>query len=224
MWTSSMQDCSVLRVNAAGTSLTRFDYSPWANGYACYTSGLAVDSNNHLWITSRTDPGFVIRVDANFDHAPVIAVVWDCGAAPAGVSIDNAGKPWATAISSCEAIRINPTTNLVDRDSNGNQVRVNLGPGAYPYNYGDMTGALRGAVPLPTLTQLCSQWLCRVSFRHCRDWLHHAAQGQLASDLQRLVGERELGCNRVDGDGACRHRPDGADACGKQSRAAVRRV
>ena len=75
VWTSSMQDCSVLRVNSAGTSVTRFDYGPYANGNACYTSGLAVDSNNHLWITSRTDPGFVIRVDAALDNAPVLAVV-----------------------------------------------------------------------------------------------------------------------------------------------------
>jgi hypothetical protein len=50
------------------------------------------------------------------------------------------GKPWATSITSCEAVRINPTTNAVDTDSKGNQVRTYLGPGANPYNYGDMTG------------------------------------------------------------------------------------
>jgi hypothetical protein len=75
VWTSSLQDCSVLRVNAAGTSVTRFDYQPWANPYGCLSSGLAVDNNNHLWITSRTDPGFVIRVDANYDNAPILAIV-----------------------------------------------------------------------------------------------------------------------------------------------------
>ena len=68
--------------------------------------------------------------------------VWGAGQAPAGVSIDNLGKPWATSITSCEAVRLNPTTNAVDLDSNGNQVRTYLGAGAYPYNYGDMTGTL----------------------------------------------------------------------------------
>ncbi|MFY7871194.1 MAG: hypothetical protein ACOVQL_02310 [Limnohabitans sp.] len=70
-----MQDCSVLRVNPAGTSVTRFDLAPWANGNGCLTSGLAVDNNNHLWVTSRTDPGFVFRIDANLDSAPMLAVV-----------------------------------------------------------------------------------------------------------------------------------------------------
>ncbi|MFY7873400.1 MAG: hypothetical protein ACOVQL_13635 [Limnohabitans sp.] len=64
------------------------------------------------------------------------------------MSIDNMGKPWATSITSCEAVRINPTTNAIDTDSNGNQVRTYLGPSAYPYNYGDMTGeCLHGRVP-----------------------------------------------------------------------------
>jgi hypothetical protein len=39
------------------------------------TSGLAVDNNNHLWVTSRTDPGFVFRINANQDSSPVMAVV-----------------------------------------------------------------------------------------------------------------------------------------------------
>jgi hypothetical protein len=143
VWTSSLQDCSVLRVNAAGSSLTRFDYSPYVSGYACYTSGLAVDQNNHLWITSRTDPGYVIRVNANYDHAPFVAVIWNAGLAPAGVSIDNMGKPWTTSISSHEAVRLNPVTNAVDTNEQGNPVRVYLGANASPYNYGDMTGATR---------------------------------------------------------------------------------
>jgi hypothetical protein len=75
--------------------------------------------------------------------------VWNAGQAPAGVSIDNLGKPWATSITSCEAVRLNPTTNAVDLDSNGNQVRTYLGAGAYPYNYGDMTGTSSGYPPFP---------------------------------------------------------------------------
>jgi hypothetical protein len=68
-----MQDCSVLKVNSAGVLLARYDYSGYTNGYGCLTSGLAVDNNNHLWVTSRTDPGFVFRIDP--DSGGVIAVV-----------------------------------------------------------------------------------------------------------------------------------------------------
>ena len=77
--------------------------------------------------------------------------MWNAGQAPAGVSIDNMGKPWATSITSCEAVRINPTTNAIDTDSNGNQVRTYLGPSAYPYNYGDMTG-ICGCAQRPALS------------------------------------------------------------------------
>jgi hypothetical protein len=95
-------------------------------------------SGNCLWHT----------LDIVYSDCPPLSCgppqVWNAGQAPAGVSIDNLGKPWATSITSCEAVRLNPTTNAVDLDSNGNQVRTYLGAGAYPYNYGDMTGTSSG--------------------------------------------------------------------------------
>ena len=75
VWTSSMQDCSILRFHPSGYFIARFDLQPWVSGYGCLTSGLAVDNNNHLWVTSRTDPGFVFRINANQDSSPVMAVV-----------------------------------------------------------------------------------------------------------------------------------------------------
>ena len=93
-----MYNCIINRVHPSGTlGYTSIDLQPSA-GASCLTSGLAVDSNNHLWVTSRVTPGFVFRVDANSDSAPVIGVVRNTGSNTAGVSIDSFGRPWATSI------------------------------------------------------------------------------------------------------------------------------
>ncbi len=98
IWTSTMYNCIINRVHPSGTlGYTSIDLQPSA-GASCLTSGLAVDSNNHLWVTSRVTPGFVFRVDANLDPAPVIGVVRNTGSNTAGVSIDSFGRPWATSI------------------------------------------------------------------------------------------------------------------------------
>jgi YVTN family beta-propeller protein len=47
--------------------------------------------------------------------------------------VDSNGKVWVTNYGSNSVSRINPATNLVD-------LTVELGPGASPYNYSDMTG------------------------------------------------------------------------------------
>jgi hypothetical protein len=86
-----------------------------------------------------------MRIDANRNNAPLLAVIMNAGVNPAGISIDNLGKPWTSAISSNEAVRINPVTNVVDVDSNNNPVRTSLGASASAYNYGDMTGTFGGA-------------------------------------------------------------------------------
>ena len=89
-----MQDCSILRFHPSGYFMQRFNLQPWANGYGCLTSGLAVDSNNHLWVTSRTDPGFVFRIDANQDSSPVIGVVRSRGMyAPEGLCSCSCEEP-----------------------------------------------------------------------------------------------------------------------------------
>ena len=140
-----MIDCTVVRTLATTYATTQFNFAPWVSG--CLTSGLAVTTDNHVWVTSRTGTGYVIRFDANQLGATtasqiIIAVIGSVGSNPTGISIDNLGRPWATCLSSNEAIRINPASNTIDVDGSGNQIRVSIGAGASAYNYGDMTGSL----------------------------------------------------------------------------------
>jgi YVTN family beta-propeller protein len=62
------------------------------------------------------------------------------GDEPTGVAVDAAGKVWVTNYFSDNAMRIDPTTNAVD-------ATVDLGTGAGPYNYSDMTGSTLIAPP-----------------------------------------------------------------------------
>jgi hypothetical protein len=137
VWAGTMTDCTVHRVAPDGNWFQSFTYSP---AYGCLTSGLAVSADNHVWITSRTNPGFVIRVDANIGISAVVAYIYNTGADTSGVSIDNLGKVWATCISSNNAFRIDPATNSIDTFSPGVPAVASLGANAGAYNYGDMTG------------------------------------------------------------------------------------
>ncbi len=143
VWTSSMQDCTVQRTPGnSGSRDLIVDFGSFASsrvpGYAgCATSGLAVSSDNHIWVTSRTIPGFVVRFDGGGNALAVIVG----GANPSGVSIDNLGKPWISCISENNAIRINPVTNVIDVFGSGAIAKTDIGSLASAYNYGDMTGA-----------------------------------------------------------------------------------
>jgi hypothetical protein len=66
--------------------------------------------------------------------------VIETGVEPTGVAVDAAGKVWATNMGSDNAVRIDPSA---DSDGLGAvDLTVDLGPGASPYNYSDMTGAV----------------------------------------------------------------------------------
>ena len=91
--------------------------------------GVAVTPiDNHAWIANSFG-NTVTRLDEDGNVVAVITVE----NVPTGVAVDSNGKVWVTNFSSNSVSRINPETNLVD-------LTVELGPGATPYNYSDMTG------------------------------------------------------------------------------------
>jgi YVTN family beta-propeller protein len=90
--------------------------------------GVAVTADDHVWI-ANSFINTVSRLDNNGNLIATITVE----SGPTGVSVDSNGKVWVTNLSSNSVSRINPATNLVD-------LTVELGPGAAPYNYSDMTG------------------------------------------------------------------------------------
>jgi hypothetical protein len=80
--------------------------------------------------------GKVTRLDNDGNIVKVI----ETGSEPTGVAVDAAGKVWATNLGSDNTVRIDPNGGA---DGLGAvDLTVDLGPGASPYNYSDMTGAV----------------------------------------------------------------------------------
>jgi len=100
------------------------------------STGLAVTpSDNNVWIANR-NPGTVTRLDNDGNFVSAI----ETGNTPTGVAVDAAGKVWATNLGSDNVVRIDPNAGT---DGLGAvNLTVDLGPGASPYNYSDMTGAV----------------------------------------------------------------------------------
>jgi hypothetical protein len=91
--------------------------------------------DNHVWV-ANSGVGTVTRLDNDGNVVKVI----DTGEAPTGVAVDAAGKVWATNMGSNNTVRIDPNAGL---DGLGAiDLTVDLGLGAWPYNYSDMTGAV----------------------------------------------------------------------------------
>jgi len=100
-----------------------------------YSRGVAVTSDNNIWVANSYSNN-VSRLDNDGNVLKTIPV----GDHPTGVAVDANGKIWATNLNSSTVSRIDPTgggdgLGAVD-------LTVNLGSGAGPYNYSDMTGAV----------------------------------------------------------------------------------
>jgi DNA-binding beta-propeller fold protein YncE len=97
-------------------------------------------------VTSADDDVWVANSFANtvtrLSNSGVVRAVIDLGpdgSGPTGVAVDAAGKVWATCLNSSTAKRIDPNGGA---DGLGAvDLTVNLGAGAGPYNYSDMTGS-----------------------------------------------------------------------------------
>jgi DNA-binding beta-propeller fold protein YncE len=98
--------------------------------------GVAVTPiDNHVWV-ANSGVETVTRLDNDGNVLKVI----ETGDVPTGVAVDAAGKVWATNLGSDNTVRIDPNAGS---DSMGEvDLTVDLGPGASPYNYSDMTGAV----------------------------------------------------------------------------------
>ena len=100
------------------------------------STGVAVThSDNNVWVANRNS-GTVTRLDNDGNVLKMVPT----GQVPTGVAVDAAGKIWATNMNSDNVVRIDPNA---DTDGLGAvDMTVDLGPGASPYNYSDMTGAV----------------------------------------------------------------------------------
>jgi hypothetical protein len=98
--------------------------------------GLAVTPiDDHVWV-ANSGTGTVTRLD---NDGNVLTVI-DTGNQPTGVAVDAAGKVWVTNQGSDNTVRVDPTAG--PEGLGAVDLTVELGDGAGPYNYSDMTGAV----------------------------------------------------------------------------------
>ncbi len=134
VWNSNWDSNSVMKFAPDGSILGTF-----STGGASNDRGVAVSPvDNHVWIANSGGSN-VSRLDNDGNLVKVVELGPD-GVQPTGVAVDADGKVWATCYSSDTAKRIDPNGGA---DGLGEvDLTVDLGSGATPYNYSDMTGIL----------------------------------------------------------------------------------
>lgn len=133
IWNSHYDQRTVSKISSDGTLVGTYSV-----GYLA--RGVAVTSDDDVWVANSGD-NTVTRLKNDGTFAATINV----GTYPTGVSVDSNGKVWVTNKNSNSVMRINPLTNAVD-------LTIELGAGAYPYNYSDMTGTVVTGTTNPTGT------------------------------------------------------------------------
>jgi YVTN family beta-propeller protein len=134
IWNSHYDAGSVTKFANDGTTLGTFALTGTGS------RGVAVTPDDNIWVANS----FSNNVTRLANDGTVLATI-PVGSYPTGVAVDSNGKVWVTNYSSSSAMRIDPATNAVD-------LTVDLGPGANPYNYSDMTGSVIGGITNPTGT------------------------------------------------------------------------
>ena len=135
IWISMWAPNSVVKLSPAGIVQPGF---PTTTGDGLTTEdgdrGVAVTPvDNHVWV-AKTTANAVQRLDNDGNLLKMVAV----GCGPTGVAVDANGKVWVTNGCSDNAMRIDPHGG--DDGLGAVDLTVDLGSGASPYNYSDMTG------------------------------------------------------------------------------------
>ncbi|MGC9420106.1 MAG: VPLPA-CTERM sorting domain-containing protein, partial [Rhodovulum sp.] len=152
IWNTHYSNRTVSKLAPDGTLLATYS----SGGYL--SRGVAVTPDNTIWIANSGDDT-VTRLATDGTLLATIRV----GDYPTGVSVDSNGKVWVTnqgnGFNGNSVMRIDPA--MIDGSVPANvassaavDLRVDLGAGANPYNYSDMTGSLVGGITNPTGTWL----------------------------------------------------------------------
>lgn len=145
IWHTSVAGDRVVKLDPAGNILGAFQHGNY------YAQGVAVDADGNVWVAhslyNATTIGH-LRTDGTW----VGNVTLPGGNGPTGVAVDSNGKVWVANINSNNAQRIDPDAGPI---GNGGfrigavDLTVDLGAGAGPYNYSDMTGSVLGEITAP---------------------------------------------------------------------------
>lgn len=135
IWNTHLSN-RVSKLDPSGNLIATYTYT----GGSSNRGVTVTPADNHVWI-ANSGSNTVSRL--NNDGVLQATIIVESG--PMGMSVDSNGKVWATNYNSNSVSRINPATNTVD-------LTVELGPGASPYNYSDMTGTTVTGTTNPTGT------------------------------------------------------------------------
>ncbi|MGA8047965.1 MAG: PKD domain-containing protein, partial [Dermatophilaceae bacterium] len=129
IWVTDYYGSRVHKISPAGALIGNYGTQTTGN------RGVAVTADGDVWVAGSGN-GQVARLRNNGTWVTNINV----GDTPTGVSVDVNGKIWVSLLGLNQAKRIDPATNTVDQTTD-------LGVGAGPYTYGDMTGGVNVGGP-----------------------------------------------------------------------------
>jgi hypothetical protein len=133
VWNTQLSGNLIRKYAPDGTFLGAYSHGDY------YAQGCVVDAEDNVWVAHSLYASSVGRLAGDGTYIGTVPV----GSGPTGVAVDAAGKVWSANYHSNTLSRIDPslgTAGAVD-------LTVNLGAGANPYNYGDMTGSTNIAPP-----------------------------------------------------------------------------
>ncbi|WP_197043307.1 Vgb family protein [Saccharothrix sp. NRRL B-16314] len=149
IWHTQVNSGNTVKLDPAGTILGTF---PHGHSRA---QGVAVDMDGNVWVAHALDFGTMTVGHLRTDGTFVGNVTLPGGNGPTGVAVDTNGKVWVTNIHSNNAQRIDPNAGPVGGGGfpvGAVDLTVDLGAGAGPYNYSDMTGSVLGEITAPVGT------------------------------------------------------------------------
>lgn len=136
IWHTYLSGDSVCQIMPNGTLVACYPHGNWN------AQGVAVDGSGNVWVAhslfGATTVGH-LRTDGTY----VGNVTLPGGDGPTGVAVDANGKIWVANINSNNAMRIDPAAGPIGGGGfpvGAVDLTVDLGAGAGPYNYSDMTG------------------------------------------------------------------------------------
>jgi streptogramin lyase len=149
IWHTNVAGDRIAKLAANGTVLGAYPHGNYS------AQGVAVDENSNVWVAHSINGPATTVGHLRTDGTYVGNVSLPGGSGPTGVAVDTNGKIWVTNYYTSNVMRIDP--NAGPAGGGGFPVGavdlvVDLGAGAGPYNYSDMTGSVLGEITAPVGT------------------------------------------------------------------------